>query len=62
MLTNLEIVKDVFTCKSKRLADYLIYTGKLPLFGIDNGNYYFAKTKEFYNIYNNLPIWYRLFK
>lgn len=61
MLTNPEIVKDKFICH-KILANYLIYKGKLPLLGINNGNYFFAKTKEFYDVYNNLPIWYRLFK
>ncbi len=61
MILNPEVIKDKFTCGG-RLAEYLIYTGKLPLLGIKNGIYYFAKTKEFNDVYDNIPIWYKLFK
>ena len=63
MILNPEIldVETIFICKHK-LADYLIYKGKLPLLGMKNGNFYFAKTKEFNDVYDNLPIWYKLFK
>ena len=58
MLINPEIIEDKFIC-NKFLADYLVQ--KIPLLGVKNGEYYFAKTKEFYNIINNLPIIYKIY-
>lgn len=59
MIINPEMVQNKFTC-NKFVADYLIKK-HLPILGINGNDYYFAKTKEFYEVYANLPVIYKIF-
>jgi hypothetical protein len=54
MINNHEVIPDAFKC-NKKLADYLIYTGHLPLLSISEKNYYFAKTYSWAKAMTSLP-------
>lgn len=59
MIINPEIFNDTFRCK-KIVANWLMYKKHIPLFGLNNGYYYFARTYINMKVLNKLPWWIRL--
>jgi hypothetical protein len=60
MIVNPESISNTFRC-NKKLADYLIYKGHLPLLSISGRTYYFAKTCSWAMSIIKLPFYWKMY-
>jgi hypothetical protein len=59
MLNNPEVILDKFEC-NHIVANWLIYKKHLPLLGLKNQVYYFAKTDELKKAMKEMPIYVKM--
>ena len=60
MLVNPEVINDAYKCKFQR-ARYLMVECKIPILGIENNLYYFAKTENLKKSLDRLPFLLKFF-